>query len=132
MRYRMRSIAATCLLPCLFSISTPGCGTRVVYQPTTGPVRLAEDVPARIYVKTADGRWVKGANKVLLHEGEYVLDLPAPRAPRRDASVLTDRSLLTTPPLAASRIRRAPVREAASGEPAPHAATRAASDKKSR
>ena len=80
MRYRMRSIAATCLLPGLLAISATGCGTRVVYQPTTGPVRLAEDVPARIYVKTADGRWVKGTNKVLLHEGEYVLDVPAPRA----------------------------------------------------
>lgn len=35
--------------------------------------RLAQNVKAKIYVKDAKGDWVKGTNKVTLHEGDYIL-----------------------------------------------------------
>jgi hypothetical protein len=53
----------------------------VIYAPATGPVRLAENVAARIYVRNAAGQWVKSANPVTLQAGEYVLQLPAATQP---------------------------------------------------
>jgi hypothetical protein len=54
-----------------------GCGPQVIYAPATGPVRLAENVAAHVYVRNAAGQWVKSTNPVTLQSGEYVLQLPA-------------------------------------------------------
>jgi hypothetical protein len=58
-----------------------GCGPQVIYAPATGPVRLAENVAAHVYVRNSAGQWVKGANPVTLQAGEYVLQLPAATQP---------------------------------------------------
>ena len=53
-----------------------GCSAiRVVIVPETEPVQLGEDVKAYVYVETTDGR-VRSANRVRLHEGQWVLTDP--------------------------------------------------------
>jgi hypothetical protein len=61
----------------LLSALMSGCGPRVIYAPATGPVRLAENISAHVYVHDSTGQWVKSANPVTLQAGEYVLQLPA-------------------------------------------------------
>ena len=73
----MTCAAAASALACL-----SGCGgTRTIYAPAAGPVRLAEDTYARIYVRDPQtGQWVKGSNRVTLPEGFYCVPPPATRA----------------------------------------------------
>ena len=53
--------------------SSCGCGARVVYVPHGEPVRLAESVKARVWVKGADGAPVRSSNRITLPEGWYSL-----------------------------------------------------------
>jgi hypothetical protein len=75
---RRLPMARFLLLSSMFLVN---CGPRVIYAPATGPVRLAENVAAQVYVRNAAGQWVKGANPVTLQAGEYVLQLPAATQP---------------------------------------------------
>jgi len=76
-------------LPALFAGA--GCGPQVIYQTATGPVRLAEPINARIWVKTPSGGWVKSANRVAIPEGFDVLPPPpAVRAPNPPGVSLPD------------------------------------------
>jgi len=53
-----------------------GCsGPKTVYVPAGEPMRLAEPVKARVWVKTQDGL-VKSKNRVPISEGWYVLPKP--------------------------------------------------------
>lgn len=58
-----------------------GCSpARVTIVPEGEPVQLAEDVKAYVYVETAEsGKIVrsKSANRVVLHEGQWVATIPA-------------------------------------------------------
>jgi hypothetical protein len=58
-----------------------GCSPEVIYQPATGPVRLAEQVRAFIWVRNTAGVWVKSANRVVIPEGFDVLPPLAVSAP---------------------------------------------------
>ena len=68
-----------CCLPATFV--SCGCGRDVLYQPANQPVRLAEPVSARIWVRDQNGQWVKSANRVTLPEGFDVLPPPAMQLP---------------------------------------------------
>ena len=51
-----------------------GCGTsRVIYVPHGEPVRLAESVKARVWVKDSTGKIVRSNNKIIIPEGWYAL-----------------------------------------------------------
>ncbi len=65
----------------LLSTLIAGCGPQVIYAPASGPVRLAENVAAHVYVRNSAGQWVKSADPVTLQAGEYVLELPAATRP---------------------------------------------------
>lgn len=60
-----------CLMLVLSGGCLSGCGTRVVYARATQSVRLAETVKARVWVKGADSKWVRGDNRVELQDGGY-------------------------------------------------------------
>jgi hypothetical protein len=80
-RLPRRSSTALLSTALLLSAQAAGCGPQVIYAPTTGPVRLAENVSARIYVRNPAGQWIRSANPVTLQAGEYVLQLPASTQP---------------------------------------------------
>ena len=91
MPYKTPSARATCLrltLACATAASALGClagcgGTRTVYAPAAGPVRLAEDAHARVYVRDPQtGQWVKGSNRVTIPEGFYCVPPPTTRPAR--------------------------------------------------
>ena len=50
-----------------------GCGTRAIRVTSRQPVMLAEDVNARVWVKDAEGMWVRSSNRVVLEEGAIVI-----------------------------------------------------------
>jgi hypothetical protein len=54
-------------------ILSASCSTRVVMVPHGEPIRLAEDVKARVWVKDAQGNPTKSQNRVTIHEGWYAL-----------------------------------------------------------
>lgn len=54
-------------------LMSSGCATRVVYVPSGEPMRLAQPVKARVWVRDADGKTVRSANRVTISEGWYVL-----------------------------------------------------------
>lgn len=51
------------------------CGPRTVLIPPGEPVRLAEDVKAKVYVTVGD-ETIKSSNRVALPEGWYALPDP--------------------------------------------------------
>jgi hypothetical protein len=66
---------------CALLVSLSGCGPQVIYQTATGPVRLAEPITARIWVKDSTGVWTKSANRVAIPEGFDVLPPPPSSQP---------------------------------------------------
>jgi len=50
-----------------------GCATRVIMVPHGEPVRLAEDVKARVWVVDSSGTSVRSQNKVKIPAGWYAL-----------------------------------------------------------
>lgn len=70
MRNRIQSFANVFVLAFLMT----GCGTtRVVYVPAGEPVRLADSVKARVWVKDSSGNVVRSNNKIVIPEGWYAL-----------------------------------------------------------
>lgn len=55
------------------SMSLVGCSTRVIFVPEGTPVRLAEPVRARVFVKDDKGQVVRSANKMTIPAGWYAL-----------------------------------------------------------
>jgi hypothetical protein len=49
------------------------CASRVIYVPHGEPVRLAEDVKAKVWVVDANGKNVRSNNRITIHEGWYAL-----------------------------------------------------------
>ena len=49
------------------------CASRVIYVPHGEPVRLAEDVEAKVWVVDANGKNVRSNNRIIIHEGWYAL-----------------------------------------------------------
>jgi hypothetical protein len=49
------------------------CASRVIYVPHGEPVRLAEDVKAKVWVVDASGKSVRSQNRITIHEGWYAL-----------------------------------------------------------
>lgn len=49
------------------------CASRVIYVPHGEPVRLAEDVKAKVWTVDADGKTVRSKNRITIHEGWYAL-----------------------------------------------------------
>ena len=65
-------VKAFCLSSLVVILS--GCGTtRVVYVTAGDPVRLADPVKARVWVKDSAGNVVRSNNKVTIPEGWYAL-----------------------------------------------------------
>jgi len=50
-----------------------GCASRVIYVPHGEPVRLAESVKSKVWVKDASGKVVRSQNRITLSEGWYAL-----------------------------------------------------------
>jgi hypothetical protein len=67
------SLNKSCWIALISLASSCGCQTRVVYVPHGEPVRLAESVKARVWVKGADGTPVRSSNRITLPEGWYSL-----------------------------------------------------------
>lgn len=74
MHRAQRKILAT-LAICAIALLA-GCGTRTVLVPAGEPVRIAEPTKTSVWVKTADGKWVKSSGKVTIPEGWYALSIP--------------------------------------------------------
>jgi hypothetical protein len=49
------------------------CASRVIYVPHGEPVRLAEDVKAKVWVVDASGKSVRSQNRITIHDGWYAL-----------------------------------------------------------
>jgi len=49
------------------------CASRVIYVPHGEPVRLAEDVKAKVWILDASGKPVRSKNRIVIHEGWYAL-----------------------------------------------------------
>jgi len=49
------------------------CASRVIYVPHGEPVRLAEDVKAKVWVVDSSGKTVRSKNRIIIHEGWYAL-----------------------------------------------------------
>lgn len=49
------------------------CASRVIYVPHGEPVRLAEDVKAKVWTVDAQGKTVRSQNRITIHEGWYAL-----------------------------------------------------------
>ena len=64
-------LSAVCLLA-LMSMSV-SCASRVIYVPHGEPVRLAENVKARVWTVDASGKTVRSKNRITIHEGWYAL-----------------------------------------------------------
>ena len=71
MRKNNPILSAVCLLA-LMSMSV-SCASRVIYVPHGEPVRLAEDVKAKVWVVDASGKSVRSQNRITIHEGWYAL-----------------------------------------------------------
>ena len=72
----MKTVRQTksCATALLLAFLTTACSpTRVIYVPHGEPVRLAEPVKARVWVKDASGKVVKSENKITIPEGWYAL-----------------------------------------------------------
>jgi hypothetical protein len=70
MRNEILSLLISFALACLMT----GCGTtRVVYVPAGEPMRLADSVKSRVWVKDDSGKLVRSNNKVTIPEGWYTL-----------------------------------------------------------
>lgn len=54
-------------------LTSSGCATRVILVPSGEPVRLAEDVKARVWVVDQNGNSVRSQNKVVIPSGWYAL-----------------------------------------------------------
>jgi len=54
-------------------LTSSGCATRVILVPSGEPVRLAEDVKARVWVVDQNGNSVRSQNKVAIPSGWYAL-----------------------------------------------------------
>lgn len=57
----------------VFLLMSSGCATRVIYVPSGEPMRLAQPVKARVWVRDADGKTVRSSNRITISEGWYVL-----------------------------------------------------------
>jgi hypothetical protein len=73
MQNQTPSLSKSCWIVLISLASSCGCQTRVVYVPHGEPVRLAESVKARVWVKGADGAPVRSSNRITLPEGWYSL-----------------------------------------------------------
>ena len=62
--------------PLAFVGSCLGVSNRVVYVQDGQPVRLAEPVQAKVWVKDKDGKDIKSDNRVPIQEGWYALPDP--------------------------------------------------------
>jgi hypothetical protein len=66
---------------CALLLCLAGCGPHVIYQTATGPVRLAEPINARIWVKDSSGVWTRSTNRVAIPEGFDLLPPPPSSQP---------------------------------------------------
>lgn len=66
-----RILLAACVIA--LTLTSAGCATRVIMVPHGDPVRLAEPVKARVFVKDASGRTVESQNRVTIPAGWYAL-----------------------------------------------------------
>lgn len=57
----------------VFASMSASCASRVIYVPHGEPVRLAEDVKAKVWVVDASGKTVRSKNRITIHEGWYAL-----------------------------------------------------------
>jgi hypothetical protein len=73
MQNQTKSLSKSFWIALIALVGSCGCGTRVVYVPYGEPVRLAESVKARVWVKGADGVSVRSSNRITLAEGWYAL-----------------------------------------------------------
>lgn len=73
MQNQTKSLSKSFWIALTVLVGSCGCGTRVVYVPHGEPVRLAESVKARVWVKGADGVSVRSKNRITLPEGWYAL-----------------------------------------------------------
>ena len=73
----MKTPRSNLILSVLFLIvcasMSVSCASRVIYVPHGEPVRLAEDVKAKIWVVDASGKTVRSKNRITIHEGWYAL-----------------------------------------------------------
>ena len=73
MQNEIQTSKRSCWIVLLTLIASCGCGSRVVMVPHGEPVRLAESVKAKVWVKGADGVSVRSSNRITLPEGWYAL-----------------------------------------------------------
>lgn len=57
----------------VFASMSVSCASRVIYVPHGEPVRLAEDVKAKVWVVDSSGKTVRSQNRITIHEGWYAL-----------------------------------------------------------
>lgn len=57
----------------VFASMSVSCASRVIYVPHGEPVRLAEDVKAKVWILDASGKPVRSKNRIVIHEGWYAL-----------------------------------------------------------
>lgn len=57
----------------VFASMSVSCASRVIYVPHGEPVRLAEDVKAKVWIMDASGKPVRSQNRIVIHEGWYAL-----------------------------------------------------------
>ncbi len=73
----MKTPRSSLILSVLFLIvcasMSVSCASRVIYVPHGEPVRLAEDVKAKVWVVDASGKSVRSQNRITIHEGWYAL-----------------------------------------------------------
>ena len=73
----MKTPRSNLILSVLFLIvcasMSVSCASRVIYVPHGEPVRLAEDVKAKVWVVDASGKSVRSQNRITIHEGWYAL-----------------------------------------------------------
>ena len=68
-----KNSAMACVIAFVSMSLVAGCSTRVIFVPEGTPVRLAEPVRARVFVKDDKGQVVRSANKMTIPAGWYAL-----------------------------------------------------------
>lgn len=67
----IKTFANLCVVA--LTLMSAGCASRVIMVPHGEPVRLAEPVKARVFVKDASGRSIQSQNRVVIPAGWYAL-----------------------------------------------------------
>lgn len=75
-KIRWKIVVPTMLLLSGFLSGCMGTNNRVIYVKDGSPVRLAQPVKAKVWIKDAKGEWAKSDNEIEIPEGWYALSDP--------------------------------------------------------